>query len=71
MHQKMIQQVGNAVLVKKKQTELEDKIEMAEKKLSSLSDYENMRLRNIKERQALLENLDFDRKKRERIALTP
>ena len=59
MHQKIIEQEGNVVLVRKKQT----KIEKAETNFSSLSDYEKMRLKNIKERQALLENLDFDREK--------
>ena len=56
---------------KKKQTQLEFQIELAENNLCSLSEYERHRLNNMKERQVLLEKLDFDKDKRELRALTP
>jgi len=55
----------------KKPTQLEIQIKMAEQNLKNLSDYEKRRLENMKERQALLLSLDFDKEKRELRALTP
>ena len=50
---------------KKKETQLEKQIAEAEKQEEQLSNYEKMRLSNMKERQSLLEELDFDNEKKE------
>jgi len=47
----------------KKPTQLEKQIRMAETNLENLSDYERMRLKNLKERQALLEELNINEDK--------
>jgi len=47
----------------KPKSDLEIQIEMSEKRFESLSDYEKMRLNNMKERLKLLEMLDFDEDK--------
>merc|ERR1719233_1655284 len=47
----------------KPKSELEIQIEISEKRLESLSEYEKMRLNNMKERLKLLEMLDFDEDK--------
>ena len=49
----------------KKESYLEEQIVKAEACLDQLSEYEKMRLENMKERQALLEQLDIDQKKKE------
>eukprot|EP00092_Neocalanus_flemingeri_P024317 GFUD01026373.1.p1 GENE.GFUD01026373.1~~GFUD01026373.1.p1 ORF type:complete len:860 (+),score=265.23 GFUD01026373.1:148-2580(+) len=55
----------------KKPTQLEMQIKMAEKDQETLSNYEKMRLKNMKERQALVESLDFEEDKREMRTLAP
>jgi len=47
----------------KPKSDLEIQIEISEKRLESLSEYEKMRLNNMKERLKLLEMLDFDEDK--------
>ena len=47
------------------ESHLEKQIAKAEGCLDQLSEYEKMRLENMKERQALLEQLDIDQKKKE------
>ena len=44
----------------KRESELEKQIKEAEQRVEELSDYEKVRLENMKERQALLEQLDMD-----------
>ena len=69
--EKMKQQAQQQMIVKKKKSQLEMQIEIAEKNIDSLSEYEKVRLKNMKERQAMLESLDFDKDKHEMKALTP
>ena len=69
--QKLKKKAEQQKIVVKKKSQLKIQIEMAEKNVGSLSDYEKMRLKNMKERQALLLSLDFDKEKREILALTP
>ena len=45
----------------KKESHLEQQIKEAEQRAEVLSDYERMRLENMRERQALLEELDMDK----------
>jgi len=68
--EKMKQQGQQQLTVKKKKSQLEIQIEIAEKHIASLSEYERMRLKNMKERQAMLESLDIDKDKQEMKALT-
>ena len=49
----------------KKESHLEKQIAQAEGRMDELSAYEKMRLENMKERQALLEQLDMDQEKKE------
>ena len=49
----------------KKESVLEQQIAQAEKRVGEMSEYEKMRLENMKERQALLEQLDFDQERKE------
>ena len=49
----------------KKESHLEKQIAQAERNLDHLSAYEKMRLENMKERQALLEQLDIDQERKE------
>ena len=49
----------------KKESHLEKQIAQAERNLDQLSAYEKMRLENMKERQALLEQLDIDQERKE------
>ena len=49
----------------KKESHLEKQIAQAEVRMNELSEYEKMRLENMKERQALLEQLDIDQEKKE------
>ena len=49
----------------KKESHLEKQIAQAEGRMDELSAYEKMRLENMKERQALLEQLDIDQEKKE------
>ena len=69
--QKLKKKAEQQKIVVKKKSQLEIQIEMAEKNVGSLSDHEKMRLKNMKERQALLLSLDFDKERREILALTP
>lgn len=63
--EKLRQKVQEEKTVRKKKSQLELQIEMAEKCFESLSGYEMMRLKNMKERQALVESLEFDKEKME------
>merc|ERR1719153_2188696 len=49
----------------KKESHLETQIKEAEQRAEVLSDYERMRLENMRERQALLEELDIDKERKE------
>ena len=49
----------------KKESHLEQQIKEAEQRAEVLSDYERMRLENMRERQALLEELDIDKERKE------
>ena len=49
----------------KRESELEKQIKEAEQRVEELSDYEKVRLENMKERQALLEQLDMDKEWKE------
>ena len=49
----------------KKESHLEQQIKEAEQRAEVLSDYERMRLENMRERQALLEELDMDKERKE------
>ena len=49
----------------RKESQLEKQITLAERQQENLSDYEKMRLSNMKERQELLERLQFDKEKKE------
>ena len=49
----------------KKESHLEKQIKEAEQRAEVLSDYERMRLENMRERQALLEELDMDKERKE------
>ena len=49
----------------KKESHLEKQIAQAEGRMDELSAYEKMRLQNMKERQALLKQLDIDQEKKE------
>ena len=60
--EKFQQKVQNSGFVKK-ESHLEKQIAKAEGCLDQLSEYEKVRLENMKERQALLEQLDIDQKK--------
>ena len=51
--------------VVKRESELEKRIKEAEQRVEELSDYEKVRLENMKERQALLEQLDMDKEWKE------
>ena len=62
--EKFEEKVQNAGFVKK-ESHLEKQIAQAEGCLDQLSEYEKMRLENMKERQALLEELDIDQEKKE------
>ena len=62
--EKFEERVQNAGFVKK-ESHLEKQIAQAESCMNQLSDYEKMRLENMKERQALLEQLDIDQEKKE------
>ena len=62
--EKFEERVQNAGFVKK-ESHLEKQIAQAESCMNQLSDYEKMRLENMKERQALLEQLDMDQEKKE------
>ena len=62
--EKFEEKVQNAGFVKK-ESHLEKQIAQAEGCLDQLSEYEKMRLENMKERQALLEQLDIDQEKKE------
>jgi len=68
---KLQQRAHERSIYVKKKSQLEIQIEMAEKSLEELSEYEKMRLKNMKERQELLNILDVDKEKRELKALTP
>merc|ERR1719370_2838689 len=62
--EKFEEKVQNAGFVKK-ESHLEKQIAQAERRKDELSPYEKMRLENMKERQALLEQLDIDQEKKE------
>ena len=62
--EKFEEKVQKAGFVKKEST-LEKQIAQAEKRMGELSEYEKMRLENMKERQALLEQLDIDQERKE------
>jgi len=62
--EKFEEKVQNAGFVKK-ESHLEKQIAKAESCLEQLSAYEKMRLENMRERQALLEELDFDKERKE------
>ena len=47
--EKMKQQAQQQMIVKKKKSQLEMQIEIAEKNIDSLSEYEKVRLKNMKE----------------------
>ena len=49
-----------SLIVKQKKSQLEIQIEMVENNIGNLSDYEKMRLKNMKERLALLKSLNMD-----------
>merc|ERR1719319_1106365 len=49
----------------RRESQLEMQIALAERQQGNLSDYEKMRLSNMKERQELLERLQFDKEKKE------
>merc|ERR1719477_276380 len=49
----------------KKESHLEQQIKEAEQRAEVLSDYERMRLENMRERQALLEELNMDKERKE------
>merc|ERR1712013_418332 len=60
-----------SLIVKQKKSPLEIQIEMAENNIGNLSDYEKMRLKNMKERFALLKSLNMDKEKNEMNILRP
>ena len=62
--EKFKEKVQNVGFVKK-ESHLEEQILKAEACLDQLSEYEKMKLENMKERQALLEQLDIDQEKKE------
>merc|ERR1719318_1480155 len=69
--EKMKQKAEKELNILRKKSPLQLQIEMAENNMERLSQYERMRLQNMRERQALLESLDFNKEKNELRALTP
>merc|ERR1719470_673875 len=69
--EKMKQKAEKELNIQKKKSPLQLQIELAENNMESLSQYERMRLQNMRERQALLVSIDFNKEKNELRALTP